>query len=106
MRRLLIGAVIVAAALASASAYAVDPAAGQKQFEATCAACHGSNGISVAPIYPDLAGQKDQYLVSQLKAFRDGSRKNAIMEPMAKHLTDAQIVDLAAFLSALHPSGH
>lgn len=87
-------------------AQAADPVAGKKQFETTCAACHGNDGISIAPIYPDLAGQKEQYLVAQLKAFRDGSRKNAIMQPMAKNLTDTQIANLAAYLSGLRgPSG-
>lgn len=88
-------------ALVLPAARAANPALGQKQFEAICAACHGTNGISVAPIYPNLAGQKEEYLVTQLKAFRDGTRVNPIMNPMAKGLTDIQIADLAAFLSRL-----
>lgn len=83
------------------SARAADPAAGKKQYDATCIACHGSGGIAVAPIYPNLNGQKEQYLVAQLKAFRDGTRKNAIMEPMAKNLTDTEIANLSAFLAQL-----
>jgi cytochrome c553 len=90
--------------LAAASlAHAADLSAGKTQYEATCAACHGANGISIAPIYPDLAGQKAPYLVEQLKAFRDGSRQNPIMAPMARPLTDADIVNLANFLSTLTP---
>lgn len=89
--------------LAASTAHAVDPAAGQKQYDATCAACHGPQGISIAPIYPNLAGQKDEYLVTQLKAFRDGTRKNPIMEPMAKGLTDTDIVNIAAYVSTLKP---
>ncbi|HKT32283.1 MAG TPA: cytochrome c [Gammaproteobacteria bacterium] len=82
-------------------ARAADPAAGQKLYSATCIACHGQNGISIAPIYPNIAGQKDQYLIAQLKAFRDGTRVNPIMSPMAKGLTDTDIANLAAYLSAL-----
>ncbi|MGH8280060.1 MAG: c-type cytochrome [Gammaproteobacteria bacterium] len=89
--------------MALPAARAADPAAGQKQYQATCAACHGANGISVAPIYPNLAGQKMEYIEAQLKAFRDGSRVNPIMNPMAKGLTDIQIANLAAYLSALKP---
>lgn len=91
------------ALFAVSSAQAVDPNAGKIKYEATCAACHGATGISVVPIYPDLAGQKDPYLVAQLKAFRDGNRKNDIMAPMAKGLTDADIANIANFLSTLKP---
>jgi cytochrome c553 len=60
-------------------------------------------GISIAPIYPNLAGQKQEYLVAQLQAFRDGSRKNPIMQPMAKGLTDADIANIAVYVSTLKP---
>ncbi|HMN21971.1 MAG TPA: cytochrome c [Ottowia sp.] len=99
---LLLGAAFALAA-AAPLAQAADPAAGQAHYESTCVACHGPGGISVAPIYPNLAGQKEPYLVEQIKAYRDGSRVNAIMAPMAKNLTDTQIVNLAAYLSALKP---
>ncbi|TAM10634.1 MAG: cytochrome c [Nevskiaceae bacterium] len=85
------------------AAKAADPAAGQAKYQASCAACHGAQGISVAPIYPDLAGQKAPYVVEQLKAFRAGTRVNAIMQPMAKNLTDTDIANLAAYLEQLKP---
>lgn len=91
------------AVLIGTLAHAADPAAGRKLYDATCAACHGPDGISIAPIYPNIAGQKNEYLVAQLKAFRDGSRKNAIMQPMAKNLTDTDIANLAAYVSTLKP---
>lgn len=92
-----------AALMAAGTANAADPAAGQSKYESTCMACHGAKGIAIAPIYPNLAGQKDQYLVQQLKNFRSGARTNPIMQPMAKNLTDTDIVDIAAFLSSLKP---
>ncbi len=85
---------------ASVSMAAGDAAAG-KAKSAVCAGCHGANGVSAAPIYPNLAGQKEAYLVAQLKAFRDGTRANAIMAPMAKPLSDADIDNLAAYYSSL-----
>lgn len=91
------------AVLVATLANAADPAAGKKLYDATCMACHGAIGISIAPIYPNLAGQKNEYLVTQLKAFRDGSRKNAIMQPMAKGLTDTDIANIAAYVSTLKP---
>lgn len=80
---------------------AADEQAGKKLSDASCGACHGQNGIGIIPLYPNLAGQKREYLVAQLRAFRDGSRKNAIMGPMAVHLSDSDIEDVAAYLASL-----
>ncbi|MCP4409102.1 MAG: cytochrome c, partial [Gammaproteobacteria bacterium] len=48
-----------------------------------------------------LAGQKDAYLVKQIKAFRDGGRKDPMMAPMVKALSDSDIENLAAYYSGL-----
>ncbi|MDX1391375.1 MAG: cytochrome c [Rheinheimera sp.] len=85
-------------------AQAADIAAG-KAKAAVCAACHGSNGISIIPDYPNLAGQKEKYLQSAIKAYRDGERKNAIMSPMATGLTDADVANLAAYFASLPAGG-
>jgi cytochrome c553 len=90
--------------LTSTATLAADAAAG-KAKAAVCAACHGTNGISLIPMYPNLAGQKEQYLASSLKAFRDGQRKNMIMAPMAANLSDDDIANLAAYYAKLDPSG-
>lgn len=67
----------------------------------TCAACHGTAGISAIPMYPNLAGQKSMYLDKQLKAFRDGQRSDPVMTQLAKPLTDADIANLSAYYSSL-----
>ena len=72
-----------------------------KAKSATCAACHGANGISAIPTYPNLAGQKPAYIVQQLKAFKSGERKNAIMAPMAAMLSDQDMENLAAYYASL-----
>jgi len=77
-----------------------DAAAG-KAKSGTCAGCHGAAGISKNPMWPNLAGQQQGYLVKQLKAFRDGSRSDPMMTPMAKPLTDEDIANLAAWYSSL-----
>lgn len=77
-----------------------DAAAG-KAKSATCAGCHGAAGVSANPMWPNLAGQKDAYLVKQMKAFRDGKRNDPMMSPMAKPLSDADIDNLAAYYSSL-----
>ena len=77
-----------------------DAAAG-KAKSATCAGCHGAAGVSANPLWPNLAGQKDAYMIKQLKAFRDGGRADPLMAPMAKPLSDADIDNLAAYFSGL-----
>ena len=84
----------------SFAAIAGDPVAG-KAKSMTCAGCHGMNGISNNGMWPNLAGQKAPYLVSQLKQFRDGQRNNAMMTAMAQGLSDADIDNLAAYYASL-----
>ena len=85
---------------ASGSVLAGDAAAG-KAKAASCAGCHGANGISSNPLWPNLAGQQSGYLVKQMKAFRDGTRSDPMMSPMAKPLSDADIENIAAYFSSL-----
>jgi len=81
-----------------------DPQLGQDK-SALCAQCHGRNGISIVPIYPNLAGQKEQYLVLSLKAYRSGERVNMAMTPHARKLSDEDIADLAAYYAQMDPRG-
>lgn len=77
-----------------------DAAAGQAKA-GVCAACHGPTGQSPNDLWPNLAGQKAGYLAKQIKAFRDGTRADPLMSPIAKPLTDADIDNLAAYFSGL-----
>lgn len=70
----------------------------------TCTACHGADGISAVPIYPNLHGQKEAYLISSLKAYKANQRQggmSAIMSGQAAALTDDDIANLAAYYSSL-----
>ncbi len=67
----------------------------------TCVACHGQNGNSSNPEWPNLAGQKAGYLAAQLKAFRDGARSNSAMAPFVANLGDTEITALAEYFSSL-----
>lgn len=74
-----------------------------------CAACHGIDGNSTAEIYPRLAGQYPQYLHKQLMQFKGGPgirplRRNAIMQAMVADLSDADMMALAQYFAAQHPS--
>lgn len=95
---------VASLSLASAVSVAGDIEKG-KAKSLTCAACHGMNGKSVVPIYPHLAGQQEQYLSKQLKAFRDGQRVDPIMGPMAGPLSDDDIADLSAYFASLPAGG-
>jgi cytochrome c553 len=79
-----------------------DAEVGKRQSDA-CMACHGATGVSPNDAWPNLAGQGYEYLVKQMKAFRDGTRKDPLMEPMAKRLSEQDIENLSAFYSAQAP---
>jgi cytochrome c553 len=68
---------------------------------ATCVACHGQNGISMAPTWPTLAGQHKDYLKHALNQYRDGTRTDPVMSQMAATLTDADVRILVAFFAGL-----
>jgi len=88
------------AACAASTAQAGDAALG-KQKAFACAACHGQQGLSTVPDAPNLAGQPELYLATQLKAYRSGARQHEVMTLMAKPLTDADIENLAAWFGGM-----
>ena len=73
---------------------------GQQTFQATCTGCHGMAGVSTEAIFPRLAGQHATYLTGQLLILRAGIRPSQIMNRVAAKLSDQNISDLAAYLSA------
>src|SRR5206468_11038292 len=66
-----------------------------------CQACHGLDGLSKTPDAPNIAGQIETYLLTQLQAFRSGARKNDAMSVVAPSLSDNDIDDLAAYFSSI-----
>lgn len=67
----------------------------------TCSACHGTQGNSANPLWPNIAGQNAPYLQAQLMAFKSGARKNALMSSQAMLLTDEDMADLAVYYESL-----
>ena len=65
----------------------------------SCAHCHGTDGNSTASAYPSLAGQTRDYLYRQIKAFKEGQRKNSMMSPAVVVLSDQDMQDLAEYFS-------
>jgi cytochrome c553 len=76
-----------------------DLAKGEASYTAVCAACHGADGNSAIPANPKLAQQHPEYLASQLSAFKSGKRANAVMSGMAAPLSEADMKNMAAWLS-------
>jgi cytochrome c553 len=65
-----------------------------------CAACHGAQ-LQGQAAYPRLAGQGYDYLVTQLKNYKDGSRKDAagVMAALAAPFTEQDIINIASYLA-------
>jgi cytochrome c553 len=69
---------------------------------AACTGCHGPTGAGVPSQYPRLSGQQADYAEAQLKAFRDGGRKNSLpMAQVAAKLNDHEIHALADYIAGL-----
>lgn len=62
-----------------------------------CAACHTADGSRGSPANPILQGQHPEYLAKQLAEFKDGKRKNAIMQGFAGALSEEDMKNVAAF---------
>jgi cytochrome c553 len=67
---------------------------------ATCVACHGEGGVSVAPNWPSLAGQHKDYIVHALNEYKGALRKDPIMGSQAVGLTADEIEALATYFSS------
>src|SRR6266704_6435117 len=74
--------------------------AGKAKGATVCAACHGSTGVSVSDSIPNLAAQRAGYLEAQLKALKDGTRKNPIMNAIAAQLSPEDMANVAAYFAA------
>jgi len=81
-------------------AHAADIEAGKTKVATVCAACHGASGVSVSDTIPNLAAQRAGYLEAQLKALKDGTRKNPIMNAIAAQLSPEDMANVAAYFAA------
>ncbi len=97
------GILMVAAAIAltNMSTAMADAAAAQTKAKTLCASCHGPEGVSMNPLWPNLAGQKELYLAKALADYKAGNRTDPTMAPLAKGLGDEEIQDLAAYYAGL-----
>jgi cytochrome c553 len=87
---LITAALIAASSAGLAQEKPADPAS-------ACSVCHGADGNSATPQFPSLAGQHASYIDKQLRDFKSGARKSAVMGPIAAQLSEEQIQKWAAF---------
>lgn len=76
----------------------------EQTVQTVCAACHAADGNSVMAANPKLAGQHPEYLLKQLKEFKDGKRANAVMSGMVANLAEEDMKALAAYFSSQKPT--
>lgn len=92
-------------ALASQAAPAPAPATMAQVDVTACQACHGANGVSRNQHVPNLAGQQAAYLVLQLQAFKNGTRRSDVMASIAAQLSQAEMEAVAAYWHSQPASG-
>jgi cytochrome c553 len=100
--------IIIATAVAalglSLGASAADQNAAEKA-KTLCAGCHGPNGISTNPIWPNLAGQKAGYIEKAMRDYKNGLRNDASMSAIAATVDESELASLGAYYAALPPGG-
>ena len=96
-------AMLLLSGIAATSALAQDAAAlYTRGLAATCANCHGTEGRTTeGSATPALAGMPRDYMLMQIKAFKDGSRPATVMHQLSKGYTDQQIESVASYFAAL-----
>lgn len=97
---------VLAALMGGAANLAVaagDPAAG-KSKSTVCAACHGTDGNSMVPSFPKLAGQAESYTIKQLKDIKSGARPVPEMAAIVANLSEQDMADLAAYYAKQTPT--
>lgn len=76
-----------------------DPDAG-KALATTCLACHGETGNSMAPSFPNIAAQNEQYLYKQLQDIKSGARPVPTMAGQLDNMTEQDLADIAAYYAS------
>lgn len=98
--RALIASLAVLFASSTLAEAAGDAALGKKVM-LKCQVCHGKDGLAKVPDAPNIAGQKEAYLIRALTAFKAGERKNEQMTVVTKGLSDEDIANVAAYYSSI-----
>jgi cytochrome c553 len=98
MRGLILG--LAALVVTSPFAQAGDITDGRRVM-GRCQACHGKDGLGGQPFIPNIAGQKEFYLLQSLMAYKAGERKSQNMADALKGLSDEDMANVAAYYAAI-----
>lgn len=80
---------------------------GDTQYDiSACMSCHGPTGEGIPVRFPNLSGQNAPYIEKQLRAFKDGTRSNEVMNPIAFLLSYEQIKGLSLYVQGLKSAHH
>lgn len=96
-QKILIPFFILLSSMMSATIMAAIPEA--SMLANTCAGCHGTNGSSVGPASPTIAGISVEYFIETMEAYKKAERPSTIMSRIAKGYTDEEIKRMATFFS-------
>ncbi len=80
-----------------------DVQAGKAIVEKSCKTCHGMNGKGIAPAVPNLAAQRERYVLASLLEYKEGKRSHAALKDMTGHMSDADMRNVAAYFASLPP---
>ncbi len=95
---LVVAATVAALGAAYATAQGSDPNLG-RNLAATCANCHGTNGVSAGPV-ESLAGKPKDEIVRKMQEYKKGTKPATVMTQLAKGYTDEQIEIVAGWFAA------
>lgn len=90
--------------LRAAYASAMDVAEGKRVAQASCAGCHGLNGVSRTSGIPHIAGQRPAYVYSELRVYQAGGRGENAMSNAVKYVSDDALYKVAAYYASLDPA--
>jgi cytochrome c553 len=91
---------LLAAGAAQSSSLVEGSAEAGKSKALTCGACHGADGNSVNPMWPNVAGQHSVYIYEQLQAFKSGTRSDILMSAQTLALNEQDMRDLAVYFES------
>jgi cytochrome c553 len=90
--------------LRAAVATTQDIAEGKRVAEASCARCHGMDGIGTAKGVPHVAGQRPAYIYLELKVYQTGGRGDTAMGGVVKYMSDDALMKVSAYYATLDPA--
>ena len=97
MKKSFLSIICLLAAFSANQALAVGDAAAGESKVAVCAGCHGSDGNSMGPSFPKLAGLGEKYMTAQLRMIKSGERVIVEMTGILDASTDQDLQDMAAY---------